>query len=180
MTDRLLREADPPSGQLASPKPQVWDPTANDAAGGYVPVYGLHNAPRAILYGPDGNPISNENPLEARVRELEDLIGALDASKETDPDAASAALLALVRGLLSTTGTVAGAVDNGALKTALTGSTVTIGGDAFPVSDGYVLRGEADDRPDAAAAHAVIPNCVYWSVDTGAVEVTDGATWGAV
>src|SRR5690606_11356754 len=53
-------------------------------------------------------PTNKDFPLEARVRHLEALIGKLDASKETDPDAASATLLALLRGLLATIAAIKG------------------------------------------------------------------------
>ena len=59
----------------------------------------------------------------------------------------------------------------------LTGSNVEIGGVSFAVSGGDTLRGKSADKPDAVAAHAVIPFCYYFSVDTGIVEVTDGTNW---
>ncbi len=60
---------------------------------------------------------------------------------------------------------------------AASGSIVEIGGVTFAVSGGDTLRGKSADKPDAAAAHAVIPFCYYFSVDTGIVEVTDGTNW---
>lgn len=79
--DRLLREGSPPSGQLASPVPQYWDPDANGGKGDWRKVEGAHGAPRAILYGPNGQPIGTQtNPLEVRVRELE---AKLDELKQT-------------------------------------------------------------------------------------------------
>jgi hypothetical protein len=77
--------------------PQYYNPTTDE----YEVLLGQDGAAQAILYGPDGQPITNENPLEVRVRQLETLLGALDAAKETNPDAASATLLALIRGLMS-------------------------------------------------------------------------------
>ena len=59
----------------------------------------------------------------------------------------------------------------------LTGSYVEIGGVSFAVSGGDTLRNTATNKPDAAAAHAVIPFCYYFAVDTGTVEVTDGTKW---
>jgi len=59
----------------------------------------------------------------------------------------------------------------------LTGSYVEIGGVSFAVSGGDTLRGKSADKPDAAAAHAVIPYCFYFSIDTGVIEVTDGTNW---
>lgn len=59
----------------------------------------------------------------------------------------------------------------------LTGSNVEIGGVTYTVSGGDTIRNTAANKPDAAAAHAVIPFCYYFSVDTGIVEVTDGTNW---
>ena len=59
----------------------------------------------------------------------------------------------------------------------LTGSYVEIDGVTYAVSGGDTLRGKAVDRPDAVAAHAVIPYCYYFSIDTGVVEATDGMNW---
>lgn len=59
MTRRLIRESDPPAGQLASPVPQYWNPNTE----AFEDVLGAHGAPRAILYGPNGQPIGSSNPL---------------------------------------------------------------------------------------------------------------------
>ena len=59
----------------------------------------------------------------------------------------------------------------------LTGSYVEIGGVTFAVSGGDTIRGKAADKPTPAAAHAAIPYCYYFAVDTGMVEVTDGTNW---
>lgn len=59
----------------------------------------------------------------------------------------------------------------------LSGSNVTIGAATFAMSGGDTLRGKAADKPTAAAAHAVIPYCFYFSIDTGVVEATDGTNW---
>src|SRR5690606_13659837 len=56
---RLIREGNPPSGQLASPVPQYWNPNTE----AFEDVLGAHGAPRAILYGPNGQPIGSSNPL---------------------------------------------------------------------------------------------------------------------
>ena len=61
--------------------------------------------------------------------------------------------------------------------TQLSGSYVEIGGVSFAVSGGDTLRGKAADKPAPAAAHAAIPYCYYYAVDTGVVEVTDGTNW---
>jgi hypothetical protein len=65
----------------------------------------------------------------------------------------------------------------GTLDVQLSGSKVEIGGVSFAVSGGDTIRNTAANKPDAAAAHAVIPYCYYFSVDTGIVEVTDGTNW---
>lgn len=49
-------------------------------------------------------PASSSNPLHTRDAALASLIGALNAAKETNPDAASASMLALLRGMLATFG----------------------------------------------------------------------------
>lgn len=104
----------------------------------------------------DGNvwtPASSSNPLHVRAQALEQLIGALTAAKETNPDAASASMLALLRGLIAIVGkeatlgqilaalgapaqestlvdvlaaltTLAGTIDSGAQKVTLTGQLV--------------------------------------------------------
>jgi len=64
-----------------------------------------------------------------------------------------------------------------AFKVELSGSNVTIGAATFAMSGGDTLRGKAADKPTAAAAHAVIPYCFYFSIDTGVVEATDGTSW---
>lgn len=79
MTRRLIREGDPPAGQLASPVPQYWNPNTE----AFEDVLGAHGAPRAILYGPNGQPISQSNPLEVRVRELEAELAAMRGMLET-------------------------------------------------------------------------------------------------
>jgi hypothetical protein len=62
-------------------------------------------------------------------------------------------------------------------KVQLSGSNVEIGGVSFAVSGGDTIRNTAANKPGAAAAHAVIPFCYYYAVDTGVVEVTDGTNW---
>lgn len=62
----------------------------------------------------------------------------------------------------------------------LSGTIVTIGENTYPVSGGDTLRGLAADRPDANAAHAAIPHCFYFNVDTGEVEITTGTEWRSV
>lgn len=76
---RLIREGNPPSGQLASPVPQYWNPSTE----AFEDVLGAHGAPRSILYGPNGQPISQSNPLEVRVRDLEAELAAMRGMLET-------------------------------------------------------------------------------------------------
>jgi hypothetical protein len=59
----------------------------------------------------------------------------------------------------------------------LSGSNIEIGGVSFAVSGGDTLRNTAANKPNADAAHALIPYCFYFAVDTGVVEVTDGTNW---
>lgn len=65
--DRLLREGNPPTGQLASPKPQYKKPGVDE----YEPVEGQHGAPFAILKDASGAVVSpaTEDKLE-QVRQL--------------------------------------------------------------------------------------------------------------
>ena len=75
---------------------------------------------------------------------------------------------------------IVGSLANGvtdALPVQLSGSTVSIGGVTYAVSGGDTLRNTSANKPDAAATHAVIPFCYYFSVDTGAIEVTNGTSW---
>ena len=52
--DQLLREGNPPTGQLASPKPQYKKPGADE----YEPVEGQHGAPFATLKDASGVVVS--------------------------------------------------------------------------------------------------------------------------
>jgi hypothetical protein len=69
MMDRLLREGNPPAGQLASPKPQYKKPGVDE----YAPVEGQHGAPFAILKDASGNVVSpaTDAKLEQVKSELE-------------------------------------------------------------------------------------------------------------
>src|SRR5690606_20514839 len=178
----------------------------------------------------DGNvwtPASSSNPLHTRDAALASLIGALNAAKETNPDAASASMLALLRGMLATFGkettlaavkaaaeslaqedfatettlaallsavgnlateatlngvksavdTLASTIADGAQKVTLSGRTVSIGGQTYEFDPPRTLYGLAASRPSAAAAHAAVPYVVYVSVDTKAIEQTDGTNW---
>ena len=60
---------------------------------------------------------------------------------------------------------------------ALTGSNVVIDGTTYQLTDGAVLRGTDAIKPTAALAHAAIPYCYYFAIDTGVVEATDGTNW---
>ena len=151
------------------PAPQYFNPDAQE----YEYLLGKYGASRQILYGPDGNPITvTGSKLAIRASEIETLVGALTTAAVTDP-AASAAVIQLLKGLLKQ---LQGA-GTGAAPVQLTGSIVEIGEVTYAVSGGDTIRNTAANKPDAAAAHAVIPFCYYFSVDTGIVEVTDGTKW---
>ena len=83
----------------------------------------------------------------------------------------------LTIGYKNASGNATGVTPTNALPVQLSGSKVEIGGVTYVVSGGDTLRGKAVDRPDAVAAHAVIPYCYYFSIDTGVVEATDGTNW---
>ena len=68
----------------------------------------------------------------------------------------------------------------GTLNTQLTGSTVVIAGVTFQVSGGNTIRGTNAIKPGAALAHAAIPYCYYFAIDTGVVEATNGTNWGVI
>ena len=98
--DRLLREGNPPAGQLASPKPQYKKPGVDE----YAPVEGQHGAPFAILKDASGNVVSpatdakleqvrqlltgvaTENKLE-QARVLLDTISTKDFATSSNQDA---------------------------------------------------------------------------------------------
>ena len=65
----------------------------------------------------------------------------------------------------------------GTIGTQLTGSNVEIDGTTYQVSGGNTLRATDALKPDAALAHAAIPYCFYFAIDTGVVEATDGTNW---
>ena len=77
--DRLLREGNPPEGQLASPKPQYKKPGVDE----YAPVEGQHGAPFAILKDASGNVVSpaTDAKLEQVKSELELVKSELEAIK---------------------------------------------------------------------------------------------------
>lgn len=64
--DTLIREGNPPAGQLASPVPQVWDPTANGGQGAWVRVHGTNNAQHVTLTGSTAE-IGHTGAIERRV-----------------------------------------------------------------------------------------------------------------
>lgn len=69
---------------------------------------------------------------------------------------------------------------DGSLRPIMTTTgSVTIGSNSFAV-EGSTIRGLASERPSPVTTHEVIPYATYWSVDTGAVEVTTGTAWVAV
>lgn len=77
--DRLIREGNPPAGQLASPVPQYKRPGSTD----YEAVEGQHGAPFAILKDASGNVVSpaTDAKLEQVKTELELVKSELEAIK---------------------------------------------------------------------------------------------------
>ena len=71
--DRLIREANPPTGQLASPKPQYKKPGVD----GYEPVEGQHGAPFAILKDANGNVVSPAT--EAKLEQVRVLLNSINS-----------------------------------------------------------------------------------------------------
>ena len=106
---------------------------------------------------------------EAKQDALAALIGEVDA----DPTANT--LLARLKSLEDKIDAITDGTSPAV--TQLSGSYVEIGGVSFAVSGGDTLRNTAANKPDAAAAHAVIPFCYYHAIDTGTVEATDGTNW---
>ena len=109
----------------------------------------------------------------ANQTELQNIIGALNVVAVTDPASTTAVLIALIKGLMKQMqgdGT-------GSMPVTLSGSYVEIGGVSFAVSGGDTLRNTAANKPNADAAHAAIPFCYYYAIDTGTVEATDGTDW---
>ncbi len=70
--DRLLREGNPPVGQLASPKPQYKKPGVDE----YAPVEGQHGAPFATLKDASGNIVSPAT--EAKLEQVRGLLATID------------------------------------------------------------------------------------------------------
>ena len=70
---RLIREGNPPSGQLASPVPQYWNPEIEE----FEDVIGKHGAPCATLVGPDGHPISNTTAVPVSQSEVAQALAQL-------------------------------------------------------------------------------------------------------
>ncbi len=69
--DRLLREGNPPAGQLASPKPQYKKPGVDE----YAPVEGQHGAPFATLKDASGNVVSPAT--EAKLEQVRALLSGV-------------------------------------------------------------------------------------------------------
>jgi len=79
-----------------APVPQFYNPASDT----YEALQGRNGANRVELYGPDGNPIgTTSGKLNVRASEIEALTGALADVAVTDP-AASASIIALLKGLL--------------------------------------------------------------------------------
>lgn len=81
---------------------------------------------KQLLHTPDNNPlemVESPNPgvyrPAVKVPDIEEVFGAINETKVTDPDAAEASALGLLRGLLAALLTQAGGTDLAALETAL-------------------------------------------------------------
>jgi hypothetical protein len=185
------------------PIPQIYNPVNDE----YEVLQGANGAARHILYSPDGNPITTTgDKLAVRASEVETLLNDIKGkdfatqttlsqilAKIITAPATEAKQTAIELILNSLDGkdystlakqneilTKLAALEtklNSALDVQLSGSNVEIGGVSFAVSGGDTLRGKSADKPDAVAAHAVIPYCYYFSIDTGVVEATDGTNW---
>ena len=115
-------------------------------------------------------PVSATNPMPTTAQDGRIVaIGAKGDAAVTDPTLA-ASEIALLKGLIKQ-------LQTGPNLVQLSGSIVEIGGVTYAVSGGDTMRGLTANKPDAAAAHAVIPYCYYFSVDTSIVEVTNGTSW---
>lgn len=136
------------------PIPQRWDPDTENF----------------VEY--TGKELPTGAATEAKQDAIATLMGALASAAVTDPTA-SANQIALLKGIIKQLQ----GDGSGAMPVSLTGSTVEIGGVSFAVSGGDTLRNTAANKPNAEAAHAAIPFCYYYAVDTGVVEVTDGTNW---
>jgi hypothetical protein len=185
------------------PIPQIYNPVNDE----YEVLQGANGAARHILYSPDGNPITTTgDKLAVRASEVETLLNDIKGkdfatqttlsqilAKIITAPATEAKQTAIELILNSLDGkdystlakqneilTKLAALEtklNSALDVQLSGSYVEIGGVTFAVSGGDTLRNTAANKPDAVAAHAVIPYCYYFSIDTGVVEATDGTNW---
>lgn len=67
--DRLLREGNPPTGQIASPKPQYKKKGSDPIE--YEQVEGQHGAPFAALVDTDGNPITPASAADVALLKAE-------------------------------------------------------------------------------------------------------------
>ncbi len=109
---------------------------------------------------------------EAKQNALNALIGEVQANPTANT------LLARIKALeTKLDGIISGATPAIA---ELSGSNVTIGTTTYAVSGGDTIRGKSADKPAATDAHALIPYCFYFAVDTGVVEVADGTNWVVV
>jgi len=133
--DRLIREGNPPVGQLASPVPQYKKPGSTD----YEAVEGQHGAPFAILKDASGAVISpaTEDKLEqvrqllsgvATEAKLEQARMLLDAisTKDFATQTTLAAVLAKLADLESELVTIKANQLSGDQKIQLTGSNLTL------------------------------------------------------
>ena len=110
--------------------PQYYNPTTDE----YEVLLGQDGAARAILYGPDGQPIGTSgNPLQVKAQDTDEAIGTLAGlvATESGQTAIASAITSLAQAVATETTlddvktaaeTLAGTVDNGAAKVTLQGS----------------------------------------------------------
>lgn len=80
---QLIRETNPPAGSPRIPVPQIYD----DVQEGPSTVRGRHGIPGAVLYGPDGNPLSQvatESTLAEAVSRLNAILTRLEGTLDVD------------------------------------------------------------------------------------------------
>jgi hypothetical protein len=169
--DRLLREGNPPTGQLASPKPQYKKPGADE----YEPVEGQHGAPFAILKDAGGNIVSpaTEDKLEqvrqllsgvateAKLEQARTLLNAI-STKDFATQTTLAAVLAKLADLESELVTIKANQLSGDQKVQLSGNIMEYYGATVE------QRPEATEVPVGAA---------YMAVNTGDVWQSNGFEW---
>ena len=93
--------------------PQYYNPTTDE----YEVLLGQDGAARAILYGPDGQPIGTSgNPLQVKAQDTDDVLEQIKTAAQ------AVATETTLDDVKTAAETLAGTVDNGAAKVTLQGS----------------------------------------------------------